>query len=524
MSDLTQKEVLTTEKVLNNFAKNLKEDLSEIYRVKPDPIATTLSNYFIGTRLASSWRESELIALRDTLIREKPSILVALETDLGVSAPEAEIIEFLPLIQELNYLIDNHRNWFQQSLNASIADYTMVISDGAKVVNLPVGNTLILGGLGNELSTIIRPLIYSMAAGNYNIVVPESFGASDKSTTLWTTLEYIIDQTMSKERVAIVKAEAEWHAMIDKRQVQIVVDARRKGSHEIARKNCAGQDIKYISHGRDLNIAIVDKHANLAEAAKAIGAHKFFKAGQDYNNLDVIHVHEDVHEEFINELKNVLFWHRGNRGPMKFQHGKILDEETFNELNLMIESKDPKNGQQVTSHFSNKKNLQINPVLYLNPDSHSKVMSGKNYSPVAPLVTFNDMGELLDSLSKKEVANNLYFFTGKRYIFEEAKTLLSARNLFYNSTSFYLKSCRTPNFVSSWVVGASLKGISGFQTFTRQKVITWSNSERLSFANSRYPITLETFALASRHRWINRLTKPRFLGAITALAGAYFLV
>lgn len=191
MTEPVEQEIYTTERALSSFATNLKEDLAEIYRVKPDPIMTTLSNYFIGTRLASSWRESELIALRDALLREKPSILVALEADLGVSAPEAEIIEFMPLIQELNYLIDNHRKWFQQGLNTSIADYTMAISDGAKVVNLPVGNTLILGGLGNELTTVLRPLIYSIAAGNYNFIVPETFGTSSKSTTLWTTLQYI---------------------------------------------------------------------------------------------------------------------------------------------------------------------------------------------------------------------------------------------------------------------------------------------------------------------------------------------
>ena len=467
------------------FANNLREDLNALYKISPDPLTTTLSDYFFGSKLASSWRESELVILRDALIREKPSILVALETDLGVSAKEAEIIEFIPLIQELNYVIDSHRRWFQAQLQTSFADYNPLLSDGAKVVNLPLGNVLILGAAGNELATVIRPLIYSIAAGNYTFVAPEKMGKESKPTTLWTTLEYILKKQMSCERLAIVDADSEWQSLVDNQKVHLVTDGRKEGDKDSARKICGKNGIKYMAHGHLSNIAIVDKHADLEDAARQIGAHKFYKAGQDYNNLDIIYVHKDVQEKFANELKNTLFWHRGNRGPIQFQHGKILDESTYVKVKEIIKNKEGKNGELITSQFTNKDNLQINPALLLNPQDDSVVLNGKNRSPVAPMVTFEDLPDLLATLSVKEHSNNLYFFTGKKFLFEEAKSLLPGRNLYYNCTGFYLKSGMVPNFVSNWMPHASLKGLSAFHTFSRQKVFTWDNNCRVSYSKSK---------------------------------------
>jgi aldehyde dehydrogenase (NAD+) len=481
----TSGESYSNEQALAAFATNLRDDLNALTKIKPEPLSIeTFTDYFVGTNLPSSWRESELVVLRDALLREKSGILVALETDLGVSAQEAEVIEFVPLIQELNHVISQHRKWFEQRLPVSVADFNPSLSDGAKVVNLPMGNVLILGQSGNELATLIRPLIYAIAAGNYSIVVPEKLGFGDTPTTLWTTLEFILRKQLSQERILIVDTEKEWQSLIDKKQVHMVVDGRKLGNKEIARKITAQNSIKYLPHGHLKNIAIVDKHADLSDAGRQIGAHKFYKAGQDYNNLDVVYVHSSVQEKFTAELKNALFWHRGHRGPMQFQHGKLLDKDTFKEIKETIKNREGKHGELLTSIFTNIDTMQINPALFLNPSAESKILNAKNQNPILPVVTFDDLPELLVELSQKETSNNLYFFTDKKFLFEEAKSLLPARNLFFNCTGFYLKSSLTPNYASNWMPSSSLQGISAFHTFSRQKVFTWDNASKFSIANS----------------------------------------
>lgn len=401
---------------------------------------------------------------------EYDELVKSLAQDFGLSKEEVEIFELDPLLRELENLIKDHKKWFQQPIDCPATHSSILPKSSSKVFSIPMGTVLILSNKKFELQTIIHPLITSLAAGNYTVVLPEIFSnnSDPKGTHTFKTIKRLVEKYISPERVLILDPSTSLDELVESKRVDMIYDCRTwKG--EIGQK-AVERGIEYVKYESRINISIVDKHADVVHAARMLADFKYYKSGQDFNNLDTIYIDESIYQEFISAFKLALFYERTVDGPSNFQHGRILNEEIFEKIEeALINEKLETSGIHPTSK-ANPDKLFISPILIKDPSPESSLFVKKHNSPVLPIVTFTSLNNKLEELSSLNNLGSIYYYGGSTGIFQDLKSILSYRQLYYNSTGQLGRSAILPSFSQMSGSASTSVGIFGFQTFTRSKL------------------------------------------------------
>lgn len=404
--------------------------------------------------------------------------------DFGISADEIELIEYGPLMREIDRVIANLKPWFAQSLDMSLNSSYLFGLKSSTIFNMPLGTVVVFGSKSDELSTLIYPLIHSIAGGNYTVLVPES----STSATL-AFLEFIINKYLSPSKVYIVERDikiSELEAVYRKRLVDMIFDTRGNQASKEMGILASKHSVRYISNAPGLNIAVVDQTCNIKETAKMISEQKFYKAGQSTDGIDVLYVHSAVQDEFIDELKRNVFYDHSNSGPKSFQHGKILDSDTLITAEKLAQDLS-KSGQMETSYTINHERHQMAPLIVTNADK--TLLLQKFSGPILPVQTFTNLHELLaeinNSTSRDPNLGTFYYFGNSAGMCEELKGLVSFKQLFYNSTPMNSTSIFEPKFGRFSLQGASASSIFGMHTFTKQKLLSFQSEPSLKFTSRK---------------------------------------
>jgi len=428
--------------------------------------------------------------------------------DYGVSEREIEIVEFDPFMKDLDNLIHNYKKWFNQNLDSAVTDGPIGDgNEGSKIYNLPIGTVLIFGTKASEFSSLMKPLIHSVAAGNYTILAPEQ-----STTTTLKFLIHIIEKSMNPERVFVMHSPLKTEDLekaLQNHKVAMIFDSRSEEITSQIAPIASRQRIRFCANSQGLNIAIVDEHANIPQAAKMIAEQKFYKAGQSTNNIDMLYVDEAAYPRFIEEFKNAIYYEHSNLGPTKYQYGSVIGEDIFNGIQKMIQDPSHK-GTLETSYLIDQEKLIMGPMIIKNPVKESKLLHQKHNSPVLPVVTFSNLHDTLADISQKDNVNTLYFFSNSPKLCEDLQSVVPCKQLYYNCTGLYSQSNLVPDFGRMNSQEGTVRGIFGFHTFTRPKLFTVGNQVHFTLL----PNKLKNLP----SRALNKISKRRVFPYV-ALAG-----
>jgi aldehyde dehydrogenase (NAD+) len=229
--------------------------------------------------------------------------------------------------------------------------------------------------------------------------------------------------------------------------------------------------VKVKQHSAGWNVGIVSKFADVKEAAELLIHNKFYKSGQNLDNVDIIYVDKAVYNTFIIESKNALYKFYTSLGQKNLNYGTMSSKVEFNRVLELLNDPHLDSSNYLTSVFHSAENLRINPVLILNPSESSEIMQNKIYGPILPIVTFEDPLEIKDKINSNEHVENLYYFGENSRLFPEVKTVFKYQNLFFNGTNFgVLGSGLGPDYGRDGTMENGLGGRYGLWTFSKQRI------------------------------------------------------
>ncbi len=127
--------------------------------------------FFSGESKIEDFRRENLEKLKALLNLHEDDILLALKKDLGKSNLEAYISEISFLKQEIDFALDNLKEWMKP-----IREKTPIQAMTAKsyILYEPLGVTLIIAPWNYPFQLAIDPLIAAMASGNTVILKTSS--------------------------------------------------------------------------------------------------------------------------------------------------------------------------------------------------------------------------------------------------------------------------------------------------------------------------------------------------------------
>lgn len=88
---------------------------------------------------------------------------------------------------------------------------TLGIGNDLRVFNQPYGVVLIIGTKRPDLSTILKPLISSIAAGNYNVIKPNVRNSEGETNYL---IKRLLKKTLDPKRSIIIEGDIDYSELI----------------------------------------------------------------------------------------------------------------------------------------------------------------------------------------------------------------------------------------------------------------------------------------------------------------------
>ncbi len=417
-----------------------------------------------GATLTIENRLKALKNLKKVIKNKEQEILEAIKKDLGKSAMEAYMCEVGLSISEITYFEKNLKKFAKDK--HVITPLTNFHSDSI-IKYCPYGNVLIISPWNYPFLLTIEPLVDAIAAGNTVILKPSAYSPNTSNI-----VAEIIKEAFNPEYVTTVTGGREQNkALLSMNFDYIFFTGSQEVGKEVLRK--AAENLTPVSlelGGK--SPCIVDETANINLAAKRIVFAKFLNCGQTCVAPDYIYCHENIKDKLIDAIKKEVISQYGKTPLNNDNYGKIINEKHFNRLLNLIEQE-----KVVIGGNSNTDTLKIEPTVMNNITWADKVMQEEIFGPILPILTYNNLDEIINIIESKSHPLALYIFSSNK---ENIKKVTQTCRYGGGCVNDAVVHLATPEMPFGGVGGSgmgSYHGRFGFETFSHKKSIldkkTW---------------------------------------------------
>ena len=417
-----------------------------------------------GKTLPVKVRLEYLKKLKEVIKANEQEIFDAIYKDLGKSSTEAYMCEVGLSLDEISY--------FQKNLKKFAKDktvFTPITNFHARsyIKSVPWGNVLIISPWNYPFLLSIEPLIDAIAAGNTVILKPSAYSPYTSEI-----VRKIVKEVFPEEYVAVVTGGREENkALLEMKFDYIFFTGSSNVGKEVLRK--AAENLTPVSlelGGK--SPCIVDKSANLKLAAKRIVFGKFVNCGQTCVAPDYIYCDKGVKDELIGYIRQEISKQLGENPLENKNYGKIINEKHFNRLCGLINQ-----DKVVVGGKTLPETLKIEPTVMDNVTWDDAVMKEEIFGPILPVLTYDNLDEIIDIIESKPHPLALYIFSSDKKNIKKVTELCRYGGGCVNDVVVHLATPEMPFGGCGESGMGSYHGKFGFDTFTHKKSIldkkTW---------------------------------------------------
>ncbi len=402
--------------------------------------------------LSYQFRKQQLIKLRDSIIAYEDRLKEALFKDLHKSSFEAYATEIGFTLHSIRYVLKHLKHWMRPKKKK-----TPFYMFGTKsyIMPEPYGQVLIIGPYNYPIQLVLEPLVGAIAAGNTVIIKPSEY-AQESEKVLLKMISETFDDAYIKVLTGDYKVTS---SLLDIRFDYIFFTGSTRVGQIVYEKASKYLTPVTLELGGK-SPTIIDETADLKRAASSISFGKFINAGQTCIAPDYIYVKEEVHDEFIKILKETI----NKKYAHVDQFGHIINDRHFTRLqSLIIDDK------VIYGNVMDESKKFISPTIMDQVTWDDKVMQEEIFGPILPILTFNDIDELIGLLKSKEKPLALYLFTKQNKTVKKVFSTLSFGGGAINDTIMHVSNGYIPfGGVGQSGLG-SYHGKTSFETFSHLK-------------------------------------------------------
>tara|TARA_Y100000768_G_scaffold200624_1_gene150825 strand:- start:4778 stop:6175 length:1398 start_codon:yes stop_codon:yes gene_type:complete len=420
---------------------------------------------------ASTYRDRQCkikLLLKNFLEMEK-EILAALSNDLGKSKTEALLAEIYGVKTEAKFAIKNIKSW----MKTKRVESPLAISFTKSWVKPePKGTVLIISPWNYPIMLCINPLIAAIASGNTAVIKP-----SELTPASGLLVKKLIEKTFSQEEVAVFLGEKDLAQKLLELPFNHIMFT---GSPRVG-KLVMGAAAKHLA-GVTLELGgkspvIVDKHANIKDAAWKISFFKFANAGQTCTAPDYVLCDETVHDDLVSSIQKNMseFFSEGIDVASK-DYCSIANEHHFNRLRAALKQAVSSGAEVVSGGEVSQSGLYLSPAILTGVNYENPIMEEEIFGPILPIIKTKNLDEAIEYINNNEKPLALYLFSNKGS--EQNKVLKNT-----SSGGMVINDCvlhhMNPNLpfggINNSGVG-SYHGKFGFDAFSHHKAVLKSSS------------------------------------------------
>lgn len=382
---------------------------------------------FFNTNITKevSYRINILNKLEKEIIKREDEIFKALYKDMSKTSFEAYATEIGIIYKEIKYM-KSHLKKFSRKRKCK----SPLIHFPSKsfVYNEPYGTVLIISPWNYPFQLTMIPLIGVIATGNTAILKLSK--TSVESNKVITKILSIFDEEYIKV-LDNVKFDNDY--ILDQKYDYIFFT----GSPSIGKKVLEKASKNLIPTTLELggkSPCIVCDDFNIDLAAKRIVWGKLLNAGQTCVAPDYIYVKSNVKKKLIKSINKYIEEFYTKEPHNNKEYPKIINEQHYNRLIKLANN----------TNKVNKKEQKISPVILDNVTWEDDIMKEEIFGPIFPILTFDDITDVITVLKTKEKPLATYLFTNNKVIKNLVMHSLSSGGLCINDVLIHISNSNLP--------------------------------------------------------------------------------
>jgi len=413
-----------------------------------------------------SARKELLIRLEKFLLKNQERINLAIHHDFSKPFAEVGLSELYPVLTEIRHAIKHLDEWTAPKKIDAPLTY---LGTRSEIRVEPRGVCLIISPWNFPFNLCFGTLISCLAAGNTAILKP-----SEMTPSAAKLIEALVEEFFDDDHVAVVNGGSEVAAQLLALPFDHIFFTGSPAVGKIVMKAAAGHLTSFTLELGGKSPVIIDRTADISDAAKRIAFGKFINNGQTCIAPDYVLVDVSIRDEFLAALKaNVLslFGDNGKIDEGSASYARIVDRRNFDRLERLLEDAIAAGARLEMSGKSNADARFMPPAIITEVSQDMAVMQEEIFGPILPVMTFSGLPEVISIINGKPKPLALYIFSKNNRFKEEVLSNTSAGSVCVNDCVIQFSHPNLPFGGIGQSGFGKAHGIYGFLAFSNEKPI-----------------------------------------------------
>lgn len=416
-----------------------------------------MRQYFNSQRTKDvSFRIQSLQTLYKQIKLHEQDIIQALHEDLHKSPFEAFSTEIGLVLKEIKHHIKHVKQW--QRPEKKLTPFLFFPSK-SNIFKVPYGLALIIAPWNYPFQLLFSPLVGAISAGNCVVLK-----TSPSAPATAKVMDSIISACFSPDYVSIFHGNREMNQLLLSQRFDYIFYTGSPAVGKVVMKAAAEHLTPITLELGGKSPCIVDKNADIRTAARRIMWGKTINAGQTCIAPDYLFVHKSIKNTFITALQEAVHMMFGDNPQAAPDYPRIVSPTAMQRLIGYIDK-----GNIVFGGRYDLADKYIEPTVVDNLTADAGLLSEEIFGPIFPLMTFDDIQEVITYINEREKPLALYFFSKDKQAVHKILGQTSSGGICINDTIIHVANHRLPfGGVGNSGMGA-YHGKYSFDTFTHKK-------------------------------------------------------
>jgi aldehyde dehydrogenase (NAD+) len=422
-----------------------------------------MRQYFNSQRTKDvSFRIQSLQTLYKQIKLHEQDIIQALHEDLHKSPFEAFSTEIGLVLKEIKHHIKHVKQW--QRPEKKLTPFLFFPSK-SDIFKEPYGLALIIAPWNYPFQLLFSPLVGAISAGNCVVLK-----TSPSAPATAKVMDSIISACFSPDYVSIFHGNREMNQLLLSQRFDYIFYTGSPAVGKVVMKAAAEHLTPITLELGGKSPCIVDKNADIRTAARRIMWGKTINAGQTCIAPDYLFVHKSIKNTFITALQEAVHMMFGDNPQAAPDYPRIVSPTAMQRLIGYIDK-----GNIVFGGRYDLADKYIEPTVVDNLTADAGLLSEEIFGPIFPLMTFDDIQEVITYINEREKPLALYFFSKDKQAVHKILGQTSSGGICINDTIIHVANHRLPfGGVGNSGMGA-YHGKYSFDTFTHKKATVVSS-------------------------------------------------
>ena len=346
------------------------------------------------------FRLENLNRLKKAVINNEDAIFEALKKDLAKSTYESFLTEVGVVRDEIRLVSRRLKSWARPR---RVKTPFQLWFASSRIHYAPYGRVLIIAPWNYPFLLSISPLIGSIAAGNCSVLKPSEYAPHTAAV-----ISEIVTSLFDSRYVAVIEGDAQiGKALLEQRFEHIFFT----GSETVG-KMVMSAAAKFLTPvtlelgGK--SPCIIDQEVDMDAAARRIVFGKFLNAGQTCIAPDYLLVHQSNITKLLELIRKYISRFYGEDARTSPDYARIINMRHFNRLRALLEK-----GEVIIGGQSDPQDLFIAPTVITQLTWDDPIMQEEIFGPILPVLTFDDLSEIISVLNSRPKPLALYIFSNR---------------------------------------------------------------------------------------------------------------